>query len=396
MPRGKAKKKKKRLVKAPKVTSSTSKSINASMIDAVVKSVEGSLKRDIRSTPDDFPIFFIDTGSYALNWAVSGRPLSGGYPGGRVTEIFGDPSTGKSIAIYKAISVVQALGGVAILDDTERAFMEPYAVWFGIDISRVIFLQSDQIDQHFDDCIAIVTKLRAKHGYNFPILVALDSLGQLMSDREAEKGFSKEDTGRKAVLIRKGMRMIVPLLKVDPRLVWLIASHKMTLFGDFFKDSDSTGGKGVKFQASVRIDLEERGREKHPDKDSRYIGVNSSANVVKNKVVTPYRRVWIQILWHLGIQQEYGLYKLMEDEDILIPASRKGYRYLVEDDVDREFTEKEFMASDDLKTRALNLLETKEKLIIKTKPSQSSEPSEEEKVEESQDVESTEDNQEQE
>ena len=379
MPRGKAKKAKPNSVQN-RSSVSTPHIITAVQLDAVVRSVEGTLKREIGSTPDGFPIQFYDTGSYALNWALSGRPLSGGYPGGRVTELYGDPSTGKSIAIYHTIASTQCLGGIPILDDSERAFMKPYAVWFGIDMDRVIFLQSKRIDEHFENCMAIVSKLRSKYGPGFPILVALDSLGQLMSDREEDKGFSKEDSGRKAMLIRKGMRLIVPLLKVDERLCWMIASHKSTKFGDFFHPTDSTGGQGVKFQASVRVDLEERGRVKHPNKESRYIGVNSSAHIVKNKIVTPYRRVWIQILWNLGIQREYGLVDLMKDENILVPANRKGYYFLVEDDSSREFTAAEFESNDDLKGRALKLLEEQEERITTSKPVVSTEPTCEEPV----------------
>lgn len=321
-----------------------------------------------------FPIFFADTGSWPLNWVASGRPLSGGFPGSRLTEIYGDPSTGKSVIIYKAGAYTTRNDGFFIIDDTENSYFDYYERWFGIDPSRRFLLKSLTIDQHFDRASALYEDLRSQYGQKHPIMVALDSSSTLMSKREWEEGFDKADSGQRAHMLHLAMRRLRAYLQEDPLLVYVVTSHKIAKFGDFFHQEDSAGGKGVKFQSSVRIDLQERGSVKHPQIENRTIGKNSAAKLMKSKLISPNRLVYIQILWDdRGLIRSHGVVDLLVNEQVVIKAmddegkqktKNKKHLYCFSSDMAIEFTADELESSDELMRTGLGFIEAQEKYRI--------------------------------
>lgn len=338
-----------------------SKKAEERKISAIVESIEKKFGEGVIHEPDSSPEVFFDTGSYAMNWSVSGRPLTGGFPGGRVVEIFGDPSTGKSIEICQVCADCVKGGGFAIIDDTEHSYTTEYESWFDMNSTRRFYLESDTVDEHFDRALFTHDRLRKAFGPEPRIVIALDSLGSLMSMREKEEGFDKADAGQRAKMIHLGMRRIRPVLRDDPKLLYIIASHKTAIFGDFFRQSDSGGGKGLKYQSGVRVDLLERGKIKHPKIEKRIIGVNSFVDVVKNKVVSPFRKCRIQILFYRGINRTHGAFELLKDFQVALPASRRGYYRLCSEPEDAPGRkELEWYADQDLLIQGLKLLESQE------------------------------------
>lgn len=383
-----AKKKKKRKPipkRGSKKGQKPSKKRNEEIIESINKKFGFEV---VTGEAEPFPVFFADTGSYGINFIICGRPLTGGMPGGRFTEIFGDPSTGKSIIIYKTMAGVTHLGGFGILDDSERSYQKYYDLWFDIAEDRRFLLYSETIPEHFERSIATYEAVRSKYGDKMPIFIAADSLSMMMSNRERDEGFSKEDAGQRAKLIHTGMRQVRPYLQADPLLVWVVTMHKTTKFGDFFHQEDSTGGRGAKFLAATRLDLQERGKVKHPTIDYRVIGTNSMAVNVKSKLVSPFRRSLMQILFDKrGLIREHGAFDLLSDQGVLVSAvddkgkqKRKGqaYLYCFSSDMEVEFTRTNFDSDTNLMKTGLEFLESQEKFVIDGKTFSSPEPNEKE------------------
>lgn len=365
-----AKKKKKRKLipkRGEKKGQKPSQKRNAEIIESINK----QFKEDVLTgEAEPFPIFFANTGSYGLNFIICGRPLGGGMPGGRFTEMFGDPSTGKSVVLYKTMGGVSRQGGFCILDDSERSYQEYYDKWFDIREDRRFLMYSETIPQHFERSIAAYEAIRSKYGDKMPIFIAADSLSMMMSNRERDEGFDKADAGQRAQLIHTGMRQVRPYLQKDPLLVWVVTMHKTTKFGDFFHQQDSSGGRGAKFLAATRIDLQERGKVKHPQIESRVIGTNSMAVNVKSKLVSPFRRSLIQILYDKrGLVQDHGVFDLLVDQGITINAvkddgSEKRGVYCFSADMAVEFSKKDFVDDPKFMLTGLDFLEARETFVI--------------------------------
>ncbi len=304
------------------------------------------------------PRFYVDTGSYALNWAISGLPLSGGYPGGRVVELFGDPSTGKSLLIYYALGWVTQHGGYGILDDTESCYMDVYGASLGIDNSRLIYLNSTTIEEHFTAIRRLRAEIRKKLGPEPPILMALDSLAQLSSEHEMETEFTKSDM-TKAKQIKKGMRLLRPEMVEDEHTLYIVANHTIANIGDTYHPTTTPGGGGVKFQSSTRVELQLRGKlkEKVGGKD-RTVGVDSQAKVVKNKIIAPFRECRLQIRFDRGVDKEYDIFESAKAAGVLEMVSQNGwYNFVGAVKGERGFQQKTFYES--RLQEALELMEAK-------------------------------------
>lgn len=348
--------------------------------EAIIEALKKQFGEDVVLKPQGFPIFFCDTGSWPLNWVISGRPLTGGFAGGRVTEMFGDPSTGKSVIVYKAGGLItSAFEGFFIIDDTENSYMDYYEDWFGIVPERRFHMKSWTIEEHFERVAVLYIKIREKYGFKMPILIALDSLGSLMSQAELDGDLNTSDAGRKAKMIHSAMRKLRIYLQNDPLLVYIVLNHKTVKFNDFFHPQDSSGGKGVKFQSSTRIDLLERGAVKHPKIESRIIGKNSAAKCVKSKLISPFRTCYIQIIWDdRGLIREHGVFDLLMEQLIIIKATKedggeKLGKYCFASDMAVEFSRKDFDASPELMKTGLEFLEAQETFRITKKSTAESE-----------------------
>ena len=273
------------------------------------------------------------TGSYAINKIISNSFVRG-LPFNRVVEIFGDPSTGKSLLIYHLIANVQKMGGVAILDDTEDAYTPEFGKMIGINNQELIRLSSLTVEEHFekvflgwkskkkknkDDEEYEDTKSKAKakpslvqmildEEPNCLILVALDSLALLSTKHEQTVLFEKPDM-IKAKQIRAGLRMCSDIVKKN-NILHVISNHVTAKIGVLYGPKKTTpGGSGVPFQASVRLDLSLRG--KILDDNENVIGVQSKVHVAKNRISAPFKKAIVDIKFDRGVVKESGLYDVL-------------------------------------------------------------------------------------
>jgi recombination protein RecA len=280
---------------------------------------------------------YIDSGSYALNYVITGDMFKG-YPKGRVVELFGDPSTGKSLCIYTAIAEFQRQGGVVILDDTEYAFSEPFGKLLGVDCSSLIVLHSETVEEHFEKIFLeyfeeglkkeddgeeepskkedkkknkkrkapIVDRLLERFG-NGKIMVCLDSVAQLSTRHELDVKFEKSDM-TKAKKIRTGIRLIVKKLSSND-ITYLISNHTIANIGNMYDDKTTPGGKAIPFQCAVRLELNVG--KKIFDSDDQPIGVLSRVYCKKNKVSIPFRTCGIQVEFDKGLNRLFGWLDLL-------------------------------------------------------------------------------------
>lgn len=291
--------------------------------DDVVKAVLAQVGKSVENISLGVigkPEFYLDTGNWGLNWCISGS-TRGGYPGGRVVELFGDPSTGKSLLVYHAIASAMKQGGYAVLDDTEGAYIDVYGAALGVDNKKLILLNSVTVEEHFSVVMKLIAELREKLGPKVPIVAALDSLAQLTTEHEKTVEFEKPSM-TKAKMIRLGLRLLRPTLVKDPYLVYLITNHVIANIGDMYNPTTTPGGSGVPFQSSVRLELGLRAKIREGE---RVLGVNSKCVVVKNKINPPFRECDLQVRFDKGVVRTSGLFEVAKLAGVVVPTDSKGW-----------------------------------------------------------------------
>jgi len=254
---------------------------------------------------------WLDTGNYALNWAISGRFVSGGYPLGHTVEIFGDPATGKSFLVSRALASVQKLGGVALLDDTEAAYGIEHATRLGVDMTRLAYTRSRTVKEHLNATKAFI---KAYHdlGLTSPAVIAVDSIAQLSTDHELEVQLDRRDMSKAAEL--KGFFRIIGGDLFDIPAVHIGTNHTIAAIGSMFQSRTTPGGGGPKFAATVRLDLRAISKIKA---GADYSGVICTVFVDKNRIAPPWKRIQLAIPFAQPISRASGIVPVLLDLGVL-------------------------------------------------------------------------------
>lgn len=247
---------------------------------------------------------WLDSGNYALNWCMSGRLLRG-YPLGHTVEIFGDPSTGKSFLVARALAMCQAQNGVALLDDTEHAYNLDHTATLGVDIAKLAYRNSRTVKQHLQTAQAFIKAYTAL-GLKVPGVLACDSLAQLSTDHELETQLDKRDMS-KAAELKAFFRIVSGDLSELP-VIHLSTNHTIAAIGSLFQTRTTPGGGGPKFQASIRLDLRATSKIKS---GIDYIGTICRAVVDKNRIVAPWKETRLAIPFNKPISRASGLVPLL-------------------------------------------------------------------------------------
>ena len=275
------------------------------------------------------PITWVSTGNYALDWCVSGKLFDGGLPVGRIVEIFGDPSAGKSLIVCGIMGNVQRMGGIAIYDDAEESADKEFMEKMGCDVSEQAMLlkSSKTVEEHFKAVEFEIEKIRSL-GFTGVIVVVLDSLASVSTRHEVETGLDKVDMAR-AKVIKAAMRLMGGTF-ARKGVLYVLLNHTISNMGVRFPSKvrpaqTTPGGGGPKFHASVRVELVIR--ELYQDVTNLITGVKVKATVVKNKMAPPFRQCEIDCFYKSGVDICSGLFKVLQQAGVVTSVSSGWYRY---------------------------------------------------------------------
>jgi recombination protein RecA len=245
----------------------------------------------------------IPTGAISIDSALG----VGGDPRGRVIEIFGPESSGKTTLALHAIAQAQALGGTAAFIDAEHALDAQYAKALGVDMDNLIVSQPDSGEQALEITNALVSS-------NVVDMIVVDSVAALVPRAELEGEMGDSFMGLHARLMSQALRKLTAALSRANACLIFINQIREKIGVMFGNPETTTGGRALKFYASVRIDVRRTGAIKDGD---QAVGNRTKVKIVKNKVASPFREVELDILYGQGISREGDLIDFGAEREVV-------------------------------------------------------------------------------
>ena len=250
---------------------------------------------------------WISTGSKLLDYICSNR-RDGGLPEGRIVEIFGPPSIGKSHIATQIARTTQSMGGIVVYIDTENATSVENLHMLGVDVStRFVYVDTHCTEEVLSIAEATIMKAKAMDK-DIPVTIVWDSVAASSPKAELLGDYDKDSIGLQARAISKGMRKITGVI-ANQKVLFVILNQTRMKIGVMFGDPETTpGGKAIPFHASTRIKLGAGQQIKNGDD---VIGIHVSAKTIKNKVAPPFRKVNFEIHFGVGIKEHEQMFDLL-------------------------------------------------------------------------------------
>ncbi len=284
-------------------------------IEATIRSIQTKFGEGAIMKLGDAPkvdINVIPTGSLGLDMALG----VGGVPRGRIIEIFGPESSGKTTLALHIVSEAQKSGGVCAYIDAEHAMDPVYAGNLGVNINELLIAQPDTGEQGLEICESLVRSGKID-------VVVIDSVAALTPKDEIEGDMGQQHMGKQARLMSQALRKLTAIVARSKTTVIFINQIRMQIGVMFGNPETTPGGKALKFYCSVRLDIRRIAQIK---KGEEVVGGRTRVKVVKNKVAAPFKQTEFDIIYGEGISREGEMMALGEKLGI-VEKSGSSYSY---------------------------------------------------------------------
>ncbi|MDK2898816.1 MAG: recombination protein RecA [Patescibacteria group bacterium] len=261
---------------------------------------DGAIRRLGDTTTVDVELF--SSGSLSIDLA-----LGGGYPRGRIIEIYGPESSGKTTLALHAIAEIQRCGGTAAFIDAEHALDPAYARKLGVDTDNLLVSQPDNGEQALEIAETLVRS-------NAVDMVVVDSVAALVPQAEIDGDMGDSHMGLQARLMSQALRKLTGIINKSKTTVLFINQIRMKIGVMFGNPETTTGGNALKFYASVRIDIRRIGQIKSGED---IIGNRTKVKIVKNKIAPPFRIAEFDIMYNEGISKTGDVLDLAVQHEIV-------------------------------------------------------------------------------
>ena len=292
------------------------KTMGVSMLDDTIKAIqtkfgEGSIMKLGDSPKVD--INTIPTGSIGLDMALG----VGGIPRGRIIEIFGPESSGKTTLSLHIVAEAQKLGGICAYIDAEHAMDPDYTKKLGVNIDNLLISQPDTGEQALEIVESLVRTCKID-------VIVIDSVAALTPKDEIEGDMGAYHVGKQARLMSQALRKLTAIVARSKTVVIFINQIRMQIGVMFGNPETTPGGKALKFYTSVRLDIRKIAQIK---KGENIVGSRTRVKVVKNKVAAPFKQTEFDIIYNEGISKEGEIIALGEKFKI-VEKTGNSYFYL--------------------------------------------------------------------